>query len=79
MVVRREERGGCIWLDPKARVAEAPVEEAVNAVAGGWLAAEPACDDVELVLVNEVSDTGEADASYLRRGVEEISGDMFET
>ena len=79
MVVRREERGRGVRLGAETRVAEAPVEEAVDAMAGGRLAAEPACNYVELVLVDQIRDTGEANASYFRRGVEKIGGDMFKT
>ena len=79
MVVRREKSRRRIRLSTKTRVAKASVEKAVNAMAGGRLAAEPSCNDVELVLIDQVGDTGKADASYFRRGIEKIGGDVSET
>ena len=65
-------------MGTKARIAKAPIEEPVNAVAGGGFAAETSGDDVELILVDKICDTGESNTSYFGRSVEEIGCDVFE-
>jgi len=66
-------------LGAKSRVAKTAVKEPVNAVTGGGFAAEPSSDDVEFILVDEVSDTRKADASDFRGSIKEIRGNVLET
>ena len=64
-------------LGAGAGVADASVEEAMDTVTRGRFAAESSSYEAEFVLIDKISDTGEAYTRDAGRRIEESGGNLF--